>query len=285
MTALPTLRTITHRITGTAHGPITRLISPQLEVGEWLKPFIFLDFFDAEIQPGFGFGMHPHSGIATLTWQPGTDVQYEDTTGQKGLLKAGGLEWMNAGGGAWHQGFLMGSGRATGFQLWVAMPPGVEDGPSVGQYVPPHEVGVLPIAGGAVRVLLGAVAGPQGLVRSPINSHQDMHYGVLTLQAGARWRYEPPAQHDVAWAFVFAGTGSVQGQATHKELLVLSESGALEFSAAQGPVQVLWGTARRHAHDLVLGSSSVHTSAASLQQGQARIRALGAELRQAGRLG
>jgi redox-sensitive bicupin YhaK (pirin superfamily) len=109
-------------------------------LGEKLKPFIFLDFFSAEITPGFGFPMHPHSGIATLTWQPGCDVQYQDTTGQRGLLKAGGLEWMNSGGGAWHQGTLMGQGHATGFQLWVPMPPGIEDGPSAGQYVAPQDV-------------------------------------------------------------------------------------------------------------------------------------------------
>ena len=91
------LRSIVQRERGHGHGPITRLISPD-GLGARLKPFIFLDFFDADVSPGFGFGMHPHSGIATLTWQPGCDVQYQDTTGQKGLLKAGGLEWMNAGG-------------------------------------------------------------------------------------------------------------------------------------------------------------------------------------------
>jgi redox-sensitive bicupin YhaK (pirin superfamily) len=74
---------------GSKHGPITRLISPN-DLGERLKPFIFLDYFNARIEPGFGFPMHPHSGIATLTWQPDTDVEYEDTTGQKGVLKAGG---------------------------------------------------------------------------------------------------------------------------------------------------------------------------------------------------
>ncbi len=130
-------RTVTHIEPGTTHGPITRLISPA-GLGEQLKPFIFLDYFNAHIQPGFGFPMHPHSGIATLTWQPGSDVAYEDTTGQHGVLKAGGLEWMNAGGGAWHKGSLMGSGKVTGFQLWVAMPPGVESGPSKSQYIPPE---------------------------------------------------------------------------------------------------------------------------------------------------
>ena len=119
-------RRIARRVAGEPHGAITRLISPS-GLGEELKPFIFLDFFQASIEPGFGFGMHPHSGIATLTWQPGSDVQYEDTTGKNGILKAGGLEWMNAGGGAWHRGQMFGSGLVTGFQLWVPMPPGVED--------------------------------------------------------------------------------------------------------------------------------------------------------------
>lgn len=56
--------------------------------------------------PGAGFGWHPHSGIATLTYQLNADTQYEDTAGQKGLVAATGLEWMRAGGGTWHQGFI-----------------------------------------------------------------------------------------------------------------------------------------------------------------------------------
>jgi hypothetical protein len=72
-------------------GPISQLISTG-GWGEQLKPFIFSDFFNAEIEPGFGFAMHPHLGIATESWQPGTDLSYQDTTGKKGVLKAGGLE-------------------------------------------------------------------------------------------------------------------------------------------------------------------------------------------------
>ena len=63
-TEVNALRSIERRVAGEQHGPIARLISPG-DLGERLKPFIFLDFFDADIEPGFGFGMHPHSGIAT----------------------------------------------------------------------------------------------------------------------------------------------------------------------------------------------------------------------------
>ena len=32
--------------------------------------------------------MHPHSGIATLTWLIEGDTLYEDTTGEQGVLRA-----------------------------------------------------------------------------------------------------------------------------------------------------------------------------------------------------
>lgn len=279
------LRSITQRLHSQAHGPIARFISPDAPSGEALKPFVFLDHFDAEIRPGFGFGMHPHSGIATLTWQPDTDVRYEDTTGQQGTLLAGGLEWMNAGGGAWHQGQLMGSGRAQGFQLWVAMPPGVENGPSEGQYVAPEAVARLKVPGAQVLVLLGEYTAGAQSARSPIRSHQDMNYFVVMLEAGAQWRFSPPAQHDVAWAFGFDGHALIQNEAAGRALLTLSEAGDIALSAPEGPARVLLGTARKHAHPLVLGSSSVHTSRQALAQGIERIQSIGQTLMREGRLG
>ena len=264
-----------------SHGPITRLVSPS-DLGELLKPFIFLDYFNAQIEPGFGFPMHPHSGIATLTWQPNSDVAYQDTTGQHGTLKAGGLEWMNAGGGAWHKASLLGSGHATGFQLWVAMPPGVENGLSHGHYVPPHAVAQMAVAGGAVKVLLGSLQGPGETVTSAIESHQDMNYFVVQLEPGATWRYTPPPQHDVAFAVGFSGAPSVNGTTLRHTLAVLGSHGGIDISAPDGPVQVLLGTAVKHDWDLVLGTSSVHTSQAALAKGLQTIRAIGAELRGAG---
>ena len=75
------------------------------DLGEFLKPFVFLDLFGFTPTAGHkGFGMHPHSGIATLTYMIEGDLGYEDTTGKKGVLPAGGVEWMRAGNGVWHTG-------------------------------------------------------------------------------------------------------------------------------------------------------------------------------------
>lgn len=60
-------RKIVFRTHGRAHGQIVRMVSPS-DVGEMIKPFVFLDLVDTREAMGRrGFGWHPHSGIATLT--------------------------------------------------------------------------------------------------------------------------------------------------------------------------------------------------------------------------
>ena len=68
-------RAVLRRTRGTTHGPVTRLMSPG-DLGHVLKPFIFLDLVNFEAERGqTRFGMHPHSGIATLTFMTQGDVR------------------------------------------------------------------------------------------------------------------------------------------------------------------------------------------------------------------
>lgn len=205
---------ITHRTRGTQRGFLRRMVSPG-DLGEVMKPFIFLDHIHGPIAPGTGFGWHPHSGLATLTYSLNSDAAYEDTAGQHGLVEATGLEWMRAGGGTWHQGFLHPrEATVTSFQLWVALPPGVEDGPPEGLYVAPTEVPQV----GAVRVLLGEFGGQ----RSPIPTPSPLTYLDVALAVGATWAYAPPDDHDVLWAFVYRGRARIAGELIAGELVVLA---------------------------------------------------------------
>src|SRR5579872_7317106 len=90
-------RPIVARTKGRRHGPVTRLVSPG-DLGQQLKPFVFLDYFDSRSGSFAGFGLHPHSGIATVTHLLEGSVRYEDTTGASGILPAGGVEWFRAAG-------------------------------------------------------------------------------------------------------------------------------------------------------------------------------------------
>ena len=125
-------RAVVLRTPGRRHGPITRLASPS-NVGELIKPFVFLDHAVVPFTGQKLFGIHPHSGIATLTTVLKGGMAYEDTTGKRGEVTAGGLEWMKAGGGVWHDGGPLEGEPLRVFQLWVALPASEESAPAESQ--------------------------------------------------------------------------------------------------------------------------------------------------------
>lgn len=273
--ATPT-RAIVHRTSGSTHGPITRLMSPG-DLGQLLKPFVFLDLFGFKPQGGQkGFGMHPHSGIATLTYMIEGGVKYEDTTGKTGVLPTEGVEWMRAGNGVWHDAKPIGDSSISGFQLWVALPVSHENAPAESLYLAPSQI---PQAGPA-RVLLGRYGAAQSTIAAP----SDMNYLVVRLKDGERWRYTPPTGHNVAWLAVNAGRLDVGGPVNTGELAVFEESDQPIDFVAHGDTSFVLGSAVKHPHDLVMGRYSVHTSRAALAQGEAEIQRIGARLFHEGRL-
>ena len=154
-------RPIAQRTRGSVHGPLTRLMSPS-DFGEILKPFVFLDLFDHEGEP-FEGPLHPHSGIATLTYIAEGGVSFIDPDNVRGTLWAGGVEWMQAGRGMWHGGGIDKGGRTRGFQLWIALPPELELGPTTSIYQARENV---PQEGPA-RVLLGSYGSASSTIVSP----------------------------------------------------------------------------------------------------------------------
>ena len=269
------LRRIVHASRGNRHGPITRLFSPG-DLGEVLKPFVFLDY---AVLPATGaplFGMHPHSGIATITLALKGSLAYEDTTGKAGVLPAGGVEWMRAGAGVWHDGRVEPGEPVQGFQLWLAMPAHLEMAPAESQYIGPESVK----HEGPVTVILGQYGATRSVIRSP----DGVNYFKVDLEAGQTWRYAPPRGHTVGWVAVHVGTLLAPEPIPAGAIAVFDQTEhAFEFTA-EGKTSFVIGTAIKHPHELVLGHYSVHTSSTALDQGEAEIRRIGARLRASGRL-
>src|SRR6266850_7419686 len=168
-------RTIVRRTRGSRHGAITRLMSPS-DLGRMLKPFVFLDLFDLN-GASSGMGLHPHSGIATVSYLFEGSVRYEDSTGATGVLSAGGVEWFKAAHGAWHGGGP--AGRARGFQLWLALPPDQELGAVENIYLAPDAVA----RDGPARIL----AGRHGEATSSLKTAASLNYLAVRLRAGESW--------------------------------------------------------------------------------------------------
>ena len=252
-------RRIVARTRGNRHGAITRVVSPS-DLGQRIKPFVFLDYFDAAPGAAPRIGFHPHSGIATITLLLQGDLQYEDTTGKAGILPAGGVEFMRAGGGVWHDGGPLPGSNMRGLQLWIALPAAEENTPAESQYIAPPDVP----RDGPVRVILGSY----GTAKSPARAPSAINYLHVSLKDGERWEYQPPAGHDVAWIYSL----------TSKELAVFEQGKSPLRFEAKGDTSFVLGSAVKHPHDLVLGYYSVHTSAKALAAGEAEIRRIGERL-------
>jgi len=250
-------RAIVQRTRGRTHGPITRLMSPS-DFGEILKPFVFLDLFDHDGSP-FAAGLHPHSGIATLTYIAEGAVTFIDPDNVRGTLSGGGVEWMQAGRGMWHGGSIDARGRMRGFQLWIALPPHLELGPTISIYQSPAEI---PVEGPA-RVLLGRYGSASSVFTPP----SPVNYLSVRLRAGDRWIYEPPAGHKVFWAAIALGTVFASEVLRAGDLAAFDSSNeSIEFEASSDAEFVV-GSAAPHNHNLVLGDDSVHTSPEALHAG------------------
>ena len=268
-------RTIVHRTRGRRHGPVTRLMSPG-DLGQVLKPFVFLDLFDLDKASFQGIGLHPHSGIATVTYLFEGSVRYEDSTGAAGVLPSGGVEWFKAAHGAWHGGGTGDTGRARGFQLWLSLPPDEELGAVENVYLAPDAVA----RDGPARVLVGS----HGAATSRLTFPAPLSYLVVTLRAGESWRYQPAIDHTVGWVAVSTGRLRIAELVPAGELAIFEPSNdAIDFHA-EADTEFILGSAAPHPHDLVLGSHSVHSSAATLGAAEQRLDEIRIRLQNEGRI-
>jgi redox-sensitive bicupin YhaK (pirin superfamily) len=248
------------------------------DLGERLKPFVFLDRFEADLNALSGsMPLHPHSGIATVTVFTNGDATYDDPQAGHGTLGYGGVEFVRAGSGVWHGKELSAGTSPTvqGFQLWLALPPELENAPPDPQY---HQS--TPSVGPA-RLILGEYEGAKSPVRAPIG----LNYFVVTLQPGERWSYQPPKNHEVAWVAIGRGALNVGQLISNGDLAIFEpgSSAAIAFEgAASTATTFVLGSAVPHRHELHLGSYSVHTSSEALVTGERNIREIKRALDAAG---
>src|SRR3954462_678522 len=210
-------RRIVHRTRGQVQGPIVRLVSPS-DLGEALKPFVFLALFEAYLRVLAGsMPVHPHSGIAPVTVVAEGDVTFDDPHAGRGRIESGGVEWTRAGKGMWH-GHELSAGRSSkvrGFQLWLALPPELEMAAAESQYVTSDQIPSV----GPARVLVGSYA----TVASPVRAPGGINYLLVTLNPGEQWTYEPPSGHTTAWIAVSRGIVDVGERVSTGELAIFAQ--------------------------------------------------------------
>lgn len=268
------IREIAFRTHGTVMGPITRLATPS-DVGEMIKPFVFLDAFDTNPNPPREIGFHSHSGIATVSLLFQGKFRYMETSGTEGVLDTGSVEWMRASKGVWHGGISYGEENVQGYQMWVALPPELETAECEAFYCDAEKIS----AEGPARVILGQYGETTSIIPAP----PGMNYLDVQLKAGEQWTYSPPKGHIVGWLTFQKGRLNVPSAVEAGELVVFEESEEPIHIEGIDDTRFVLGSAVKHPYDLVAEGNSVHTTVEALQKGLTEIERIGETLRADGK--
>jgi len=253
------------RTNGNVKNSTTRLVSPA-DLGEQLKPFIFLDRFDLDFNKRQSAPLYPHSGIGIITVFTSGDVAYDDSNGRHGVLEAGGAQWDCTGKGMWlGQELSAGkSERAQGFQLWVALPPELENSKATSQFIEQSKTQ----SAGPAKVILGQYHQAKSVVSAPL----DMNFLLVELQPGESWTYELPKTHNVLWLSLASGSLEGDINVSNGELVAFEQSNQpVTLTAGNESAVFVLGSATKHPYHLHFGRHSVHTSQNALFKAEKHI--------------
>ncbi len=171
-------------------------------------PFLLFDEFHSEKPEEYsmGFPWHPHRGIETITYVLRGKVSHEDSLGNKGIIRAGEVQWMTAGSGIIHQEIPQGDekGILWGFQLWANLPASHKMMEPRYREIKRSRVPELFMEKGLkVRIICGEVNGVEGPVREIMT---DPEYLDVTVPADEKFFHITTPGHTV-FAYVIEGSG------------------------------------------------------------------------------
>lgn len=196
-----------------------------------LDPFLMLDHFSSDNPDEYiaGFPDHPHRGFITFTYMLDGHMEHRDSMGNRGDLKAGGVQWMKAASGVIHSEMpQQTNGLMRGFQLWINLPAREKMSAPAYQEFSAAAIPEVTLDGARARVLAGELNGTRGVIDDPAT---DVRYLDATLAADARFTLPLSDTHH-AFVYVFEGSARLAGEdlATHT-LAVLGTGDTVDIQA------------------------------------------------------
>jgi hypothetical protein len=187
----------------------------------WLRThhsFSFADYFDPDnlnwgalrvfnddvVQPGQGFGTHPHRDMEIVTYVLRGELEHKDSMGHHGVVAPGGVQYMSAGTGVRHSEFNHSAEHDVHFvQMWV-LPRSYGEPPAYGQHAFGED---------ERRNRWLTIASGEANVEAPIALRADATVRVAKLENGTlSYAFDPER-----YGFVFVADGAVRANGTTLE--------------------------------------------------------------------
>ena len=193
----------------------------------YFDPFLMLDEFGSENKDDYvaGFPAHPHRGIETVTYMLAGEFEHKDSTGGKGRMTAGDVQWMKTGSGIIHSEMpAMKEGKLHGFQLWINMPAKYKMNKPEYIYIDSKKMSVHKDQEKQIKVIAGKFEKAEG----PVKKHNvDPIYFDVELGEKKNFNFKLPKTHN---SFIYLIEGEIKiGKNKHNQIkgstLILLNSG------------------------------------------------------------
>ncbi|MBO6481766.1 MAG: pirin family protein [Pelagibacteraceae bacterium] len=182
----------------------------------YLDPFLLLDEFGSENKDDYmaGFPPHPHRGIETVTYMLEGKFEHKDSTGAKGIMSSGDVQWMKTGGGIIHSEMpAMSDGKLHGFQLWVNMPAKLKMSKPEYIYLDAKQIKIYKDEEKKIKIIAGKFKNYEG----PIKGHNvEPIYFDIELREENEFKFDLPLNHN---SFIYLVEGSIKiGKDKHQRI-------------------------------------------------------------------
>ena len=201
---------------------------------DYLDPFLMLDEFGSENKDDYigGFPPHPHRGIETVTYMLNGEFEHEDSTGAKGKMSSGDVQWMKTGGGIIHSEMpAMSEGKLHGFQLWVNMPAKLKMSKPEYIYINAKQMQIHKDTEKKIKIIAGKFNGIEG----PVKGHNvEPVYFDVELEKDKIFKFDLALTHN---SFVYLIEGEIKiGDKNHDKvngstLIILAKGEKLKVKA------------------------------------------------------
>jgi redox-sensitive bicupin YhaK (pirin superfamily) len=225
-----------------------------------------LDEFGSENKDDYiaGFPPHPHRGIETVTYMLKGEFEHQDSTGAKGIMSSGDVQWMKTGRGIIHSEMpAMSDGKLLGFQLWVNMPAKLKKNKPEYLYIKSNELGVHEDNEKIVKVIAGKYEKAEGPEK---NHNVDPIYFHIVLDEKKEFTCEIPEGHN---SFIYLLKGELKiGEKEHSKTgnsnLILLERGKKLIVKANKKTEFLFIAGKPIGEPIARGGPFVMTTKAEI---------------------
>ncbi|MBO9701529.1 MAG: pirin family protein [Sporocytophaga sp.] len=202
-----------------------------------MDPFIMMDynskFYFPPTQKPKGVGVHPHRGFETVTIAYKGKVAHHDSTGNKGIIGEGDVQWMTAASGVLHKEYHEENFSKTGgdfqmVQLWVNLPAKDKMSRPKYQAITNEEISKvnLPDNAGVIEVIAGEYQG----IKGPAFTFTPVNMQNAKLNKGGKATFSFPSDYNTVILVIEGSVKVNDKENVPTDHLVLFENNAEDFT-------------------------------------------------------